>query len=91
MTRVEIDGVSVDFPFTPYPIQVNYMRKVINCCQKVSRCCASLSCLPRDARLSSPLVMRRAKMVCSSRQREPARRCPYSVPASRGCHSISGE
>lgn len=29
MTTFEIDGVPVKFPFEPYPVQKNYMQKVI--------------------------------------------------------------
>ena len=36
MTTLVIDGVEVCFPFEPYLIQVDFMRKVISCCQQVS-------------------------------------------------------
>ena len=28
---VEVDGVSVNFPFDPYDLQIDYMRKVLEC------------------------------------------------------------
>ncbi|XP_068118572.1 regulator of telomere elongation helicase 1 isoform X3 [Hyperolius riggenbachi] len=34
MPLIQLDGVTVDFPFTPYECQEEYMRKVIECLQK---------------------------------------------------------
>ncbi|CAG5133949.1 unnamed protein product [Candidula unifasciata] len=34
MPLLEISGVQVNFPFTPYPCQVDYMSKVLTCLQK---------------------------------------------------------
>lgn len=31
MPLIDVDGVQVNFPFEPYPCQMNYMRKVIAC------------------------------------------------------------
>ncbi|XDV51058.1 hypothetical protein PO909_020008 [Leuciscus waleckii] len=33
MPLIKLRGVTVDFPFTPYPCQEDYMRKVIECLQ----------------------------------------------------------
>ncbi|XP_026110719.1 regulator of telomere elongation helicase 1-like isoform X2 [Carassius auratus] len=33
MTLIKLRGVNVDFPFTPYSCQEEYMRKVIECLQ----------------------------------------------------------
>ncbi|XP_016312364.1 regulator of telomere elongation helicase 1-like [Sinocyclocheilus anshuiensis] len=35
MPLIKLRGVTVDFPFTPYPCQEDYMRKVIECLQNV--------------------------------------------------------
>lgn len=35
MPLLKFEGVAVDFPFTPYPCQEDYMSKVIECLQKV--------------------------------------------------------
>lgn len=35
MPLLKFNGVTVDFPFTPYPCQEDYMSKVIECMQKV--------------------------------------------------------
>ena len=37
MVQINIRGVSIEFPFTPYDCQVSYMEKVIQCLQEV-RC-----------------------------------------------------
>ncbi|KAK7127973.1 hypothetical protein R3I93_020529 [Phoxinus phoxinus] len=34
MPHIKLRGVTVDFPFTPYPCQEDYMNKVIECLQK---------------------------------------------------------
>lgn len=34
MPEIIINGVPVDFPFHPYPVQEDYMKKVIECLQK---------------------------------------------------------
>lgn len=34
---VDIDGITVIFPYKPYGIQVDYMRSVIQALQKVCR------------------------------------------------------
>lgn len=34
MPRVVLNGVTVDFPFQPYPCQQEYMTKVLECLQK---------------------------------------------------------
>lgn len=31
MPEIDIDGVVVNFPFDPYPVQAEYMKKVIQC------------------------------------------------------------
>lgn len=36
MPEIIINGVPVDFPFQPYPVQEDYMKKIIECLQKVS-------------------------------------------------------
>lgn len=36
MVLINVRGVDVDFPFTPYECQVTYMEKVIECLQEVS-------------------------------------------------------
>uniref|UniRef100_A0A671QHX0 Regulator of telomere elongation helicase 1 n=1 Tax=Sinocyclocheilus anshuiensis TaxID=1608454 RepID=A0A671QHX0_9TELE len=36
MPLIKLRGVTVDFPFTPYPCQEDYMRKVIECLQNYS-------------------------------------------------------
>ncbi|XP_058859713.1 regulator of telomere elongation helicase 1 isoform X2 [Acipenser ruthenus] len=33
MPTIELNGITVDFPFTPYPCQEDYMSKVITCLQ----------------------------------------------------------
>lgn len=35
MPLVDVKGVHVNFPFDPYPCQVTYMEKVVECLQKV--------------------------------------------------------
>jgi len=35
MPEFNINGVMVEFPFTPYDVQKVYMEKVIECLQKV--------------------------------------------------------
>jgi len=35
MPHINVRGVTVDFPFTPYPCQEDYMNKVIECLQNV--------------------------------------------------------
>lgn len=37
MTTLKLNGVTVNFPFTPYDCQKDYMTKVIECLEKVSR------------------------------------------------------
>ncbi|KAH9524169.1 Regulator of telomere elongation helicase 1 [Bulinus truncatus] len=34
MPLLDINGVQVNFPFTPYPCQIDYMDKVLTCLQK---------------------------------------------------------
>lgn len=36
MSSLTLNGVTVNFPFTPYDCQKDYMTKVIECLQKVS-------------------------------------------------------
>lgn len=31
MVQVDINGIAVNFPFEPYPVQKEYMEKVIEC------------------------------------------------------------
>ena len=35
MTSLNVNGVQVNFPFEPYPCQVDYMTKVITCLKEV--------------------------------------------------------
>jgi hypothetical protein len=35
MELIEINGINVLFPYKPYDIQMDYMKSVINCLQKV--------------------------------------------------------
>ena len=35
MTLLDVRGVRVNFPFTPYPCQVTYMERVLQCLQQV--------------------------------------------------------
>lgn len=43
MTSLTLNGVTVNFPFTPYDCQKDYMRKVIECLQTVSSSVSQLS------------------------------------------------
>ena len=36
MPTLEISGIEVNFPFEPYPCQVNYMKGVIDSISKVT-------------------------------------------------------
>jgi hypothetical protein len=35
MSLIDVEGVRVNFPFQPYPCQISYMEKVIQCLQQV--------------------------------------------------------
>jgi hypothetical protein len=35
MELIEINGINILFPYKPYDIQMDYMKSVINCLQKV--------------------------------------------------------
>lgn len=35
MPKIALRGVTVDFPFQPYPCQEEYMSRVLECLQKV--------------------------------------------------------
>ena len=35
MSLLDVRGVRVNFPFTPYPCQVTYMERVLQCLQQV--------------------------------------------------------
>lgn len=35
MPKIALNGVTVDFPFQPYPCQEEYMSRVLECLQKV--------------------------------------------------------
>ena len=74
MTTVDIGGVAVVFPFEPYPIQIDYMAKVISCCQEVSLIREEF--MFQNMTLVFPV---RANTGFWSRPLGRGRRCPCSV------------
>ena len=100
--RVDVGGTCVNFPFTPYDIQIDYMRKVLECLDNsqhgllesptgtgktLSLLCSSLAWLEKN-KASAQLAARYAQMSGEAGSGEvPALPTRYKVIYSSRTHS----